>query len=324
MRKFLIALYPLLVLCILLKSTACTFISERRYCILSNSASTVSMVSGTDKNCLSCVLDNNELVLFDYSGQILTQKEFDSKISFMETHKRSILLLFENNTVELYFWNDNELEQVFSKEFSYNVKKTELLEWGADQDGAVILLENGELWRSVDYTRNQELILMEKNIKTAAYNGRGTYLLYIDENGKIKTWCDSSTFHLDLDISSDILEDIIELKVVRVDDEDGYIDFIGIGKQNSYYIKSAEGRLFVNQTPDISVIPLGVTKGMPTAFLYQKNGKIYYEGPSNMKRRDFGATNHYTINVPENTEVFPFVGGIIYYNDKNIDVLLVP
>ncbi len=300
------------------------FRSEKRYQLISDGNKNVSWVSATSKDCICVVLGDNELVIYTHKGEELMRKMFNKRITYIQTHKNCILLTYEDDSLDMYQWSEGSLDCVISRQFSTSIKNAELLDWGTNIDGVVILLASGDLYRSDSYEDVSKLVLVDHDVKTSAYYARGDYLLYITRDDELKTWCFYDSFHISLNADKAVLNDIQELQVALFNDNKQFICFKGIGERGEYYFERVEDNLTVIDEADISVELLGTTRGFEAAYLYQKDDTIYYQGPSGRKNHDYAYSNPYRIKIDENFSLMPICGGIIYYNDNEVNVLIVP
>lgn len=323
-KKFPTVLCLLCLMCFLLSLSACLFHSEKRYQLISDGNKNVSWVSGTSKDCICVVFGDDELVIYTYKGEELLRKRFDKRITYIQTHQDNILLTYEDNSLEMYRWLDGSFDRMISQQFSDSIKKAELLDWGTDLDGVVVLLTSGDLYRSDSYENVTNLVLVDHDVKTSAYYARGDYLLYITQKNELKTWCFYETFHICLNADKSVLNDIQDLQVALFNDNKQFICFKGIGARGEHYFVRVEDNLTVLDGANVSVKLLGTTRGYEAAYVYQKDEKIYYQGPSGRKNHDYTYSNPYRIKIDKQYSLMPINGGVVYYNENEVNVLIVP
>lgn len=324
-KKYRIILCLSCLIFILLSISACAFRSEKRYQLVLDEKKKVSWVCGTSLECICVVFGDNELVIYTYKGEELLRKRFDKRITYIQTHLNCILLTYEDDSMEMYQWSGESLDCVISQQFSASIKKAELLDWGTKLDGVVVLLDNGDLYRSDSYETVGEIVLVDHRVKTATYYALGDYLLYITMNDEIKTWCFSETFHINISVSKTVLHDVKELQVTNFILNKEYIEFIGIGNEKKYYFASNLDNLYICEINDESIKHIGITVGgLPTAIIYQKDGDILYQGPSGRKHQSYRYSNPYKIKVESGYSLMPINGGVVYYNENEVNVLIVP
>lgn len=319
MRKSRKVLGALLMLCTLLNCTGCVYL-RAKYNVFSDKEHTITQVSSTDRDYIGIVLDEEELVVCDYKGHELSRKHFEKIVSNVDIYYNKVLMQFEDNSIELYTLEECNLILEVEKSFSSTVTKTELVEWwGANTVGMVVLLKNGELYSSKDYTSPKDLDLISDHVKTVA--ARGENFVYITDNGEVIHYRYGSPYGLEPEIDSEIARDIEELKVATLNGEYGYL---GLGKTGVYYLSGLPLRS--NTDKDISSIDSESVLASHSSYysvLYQDNSKWFYEG----YRRDYESTvghNDRRRLWPKDGEsMLPIPGGVIFYTDHNVRIQLI-
>ena len=134
MKKFQIFLGALLMLCTLLNCTGCVYL-RAKYNVFSDKEHTITQVSSTERDLIGIVLDTEELVLCNYKGQELCRKQFDKNITNLDIYSKSILLQFDDDTIELYYLENHNMVLKTQRSFSAEIKVSEIVRQKQDYLG---------------------------------------------------------------------------------------------------------------------------------------------------------------------------------------------
>ena len=320
MRKCRTILGTLLLLSILLSSSGCFF--RAKYNVFSDREHTITQVSSTNRDYIGIVLDDEELVVCDYKGRELSRKHFDKTVANVDILFNKVLMQFEDDSIELYYLENDDMILELEKLFSSVIVKAELIEqWEANSVSMVVLLENGELYSSKDYNSPEDLDLISDQVKTAVT--RGENFVYITEDGEVVHYRYGSPYSPAPEIDPEIARDIDELKLATFN---GDYSYLGIGKNQVYYLSGIPLRLDTNT--DISYIdPEFVIAGhsFDYSVLYQDrdNGKWYFEGMKRDYESDVDHEQRRVIKPKDDEAMLPIPGGVIFYTDHNVRIQLI-
>lgn len=321
MRKYLTILCLSCFLCILLSSSGCFFIrGTERYTVFSDPDRNVSLVGGTESVSLGIVIDDKEFLVFDKGGNERFRKIFQKRIIQLDMLYYLSLLVFEDGSIEIYSCDDKQNELISEYSFETGIVKAELMR----KSSAIVLLDNGELWKSAgdDYS---EFNLIESGVVDCSYSISSGTILCINEGGDLK--CSSNRYKLSPELQS--LSGVKEIKdAYYYSDPDKKIRYMAICESESYFISvdSDADKVYLSDvTPVLDPETLDVSKTISEGVSYRENGKYYYEGPSKNERDYYGGRykNRFQLSVPEGYSIHTILGGVIFYNDHEVKVLLI-
>ncbi len=319
MRKSRKVLGALLMLCTLLNCTGCVYL-RAKYNVFSDKEHTITQVSSTDRDYIGIVLDEEELVVCDYKGHELSRKRFEKTVTSIDTFFNKVLVQFDDDSIELYYLDNSDLILKLGKSFSSAIAKAELIEqWEASAVSMVVLLENGELYSSKDYTSPEDLDLISEHVKTVVT--RGENFFFITEDGEVVHYRYGSPYEPAPEIEPEIASGIKELKIASFNGKEG---FLGIGNNQFWYLRGIPLRL--DTDADISYIdPEFVIAGHSYYYsvLYLDNGKWYYEGIARDYESSIRHENRRRIRPSEGESMLPIPGGVIFYTDHDVRIQLI-
>ena len=319
MKKFRIFLGALLMLCTLLNCTGCVYL-RAKYNVFSDKEHTITQVSSTERDLIGIVLDTEELVLCNYKGQELCRKQFDKNITNLDIYSKSILLQFDDDTIELYYLENHNMVLKTQRSFSAEIKVSEIVRQKQDYLGHVVLLENGELYYFSGQSSSDKCIPIEEHAKTAVC--LDDFFVYITEFGEVSMIWQGLPYNYEPDIDLGIACDIKELKLARFDGREG---FLGIGTDQIYYL-SGIAPLMVDTRTDLSNIDFNSVcsgKALKGSVIYQEKGKWYYEGIRRDYESEIFHKDRRIIKPKDGESMLPIQGGVIYYTDHNVRIQLI-
>ena len=318
MRKCRTILGTLLLLSILLSSSGCFF--RAKYNVFSDKEHTITHVSSSNRDYIGIVLDSEELVICDYKGNELCRKQFEKSITNLDVFSESVLLRFSDDSIEMYRLENNDIELNAQREFSSPIKMSEIVRRTQEHDGYVVLLENGDLFLFKDQSNPDESTPIEKHVKTAAC--LDDYFVYITDDGKVELIWQGSPVDFETEIDLEIACDIKELKLADLDGKEG---FLGIGKNQIYYL-SGIAPLTLDTKTDISNIdPDSVLSGkaLENSVIYLEDGNWYYEGIMRDYESQLFRKDRRRIKPKDDEAMLPIPGGVIFYTDHNVRIQLI-
>ena len=303
-------------LCILLNITGC--VSRVKYTVFEDDDHCITAVAGTKRDQIGVILDDVILVICDYKGEELCRKTFDKKIQRVEVYEGSVLLQFGGNTIEAYSIRDNVFEKTVSHSFSMEIRKAELFDWIDERQGVLVLLSNGELWRSKSSDDVDSFVLIDEQVKTEVF--LADCLTYLKEDGTFKRWMLGTYYSMSPNIDLEICLDIKDIQVARFD---GMHTVLGIGEKQSYLINII-GNMSLEKMIDNSDIGLIYSKKcIYEATLYAEDGEWFYEGVASDYDTLRIGNKRARIEVNPDDSVFVVVGGVIIYNDHEARIQLI-
>ncbi|MCR5059267.1 MAG: hypothetical protein K6A81_11710 [Clostridiales bacterium] len=325
MRKYQTILCISYITCVLLSLSGCSMLKKSKtYMVYSDSNRNVSFVEGSYHARMGIVLDEREFFECDYEGNELVRMVFDTDIVSLDMLYHYSLLGFEDNHVEKYYVTEKEciLETEYS--FQSSIKKTELTntQSGSSEYGVAVLLENGEFWVS---DKNGDIVLIEQNVKDFDYSISSDVILYAKDSGEL--CCVSSRYTLDAEVMSLTNVSTIE-SAFFLSLRDENIRFRLMKENESLFIEvdKEHNRLSLcDLQPDIKPDMIFASKTIPEAVIYEADGFFYYEGPSYNQRHSYGDKyrGRVKLSIPEGYNIHTIMGGVIFYNDHEVKVLLI-
>ncbi|MCR5059266.1 MAG: hypothetical protein K6A81_11705 [Clostridiales bacterium] len=329
MRKYLTILCLSSILCILLNVSGCRILmGKTKYTVYSDANKKVSFVGGTDKSFIGIVLDKRELLLYDYRGSFLDRMSYKTDIVSMDVMDDCVLLAFEDNSLEAFRITEKGNDPLSSFKFNYPIKTARFTDdEHTESPTSTVLLNNGDLWNN-EKTDLFHYFQVDKDVVSFAYDMYGDLILYNTKKGDLR-YLSFGERDYNLDDSIIKLNGIIEVKEASIDSyNEADIRFL---------ITTKEGDCFVQISSDYStfslceknpknVIILGVSNSVPKGMLYSQDGKKYYEGPSYNDRHYYGSSSreNYIVSIPDGYNIHVIQGGIVYYNDHEVKVKLIP
>ena len=318
MKKFRIVLGVLLILVMLLNLSGC--FARTRYNVFSEKEHTITQVSCTKRDYIGIVLDNEELVVCDYKGNELSRKRFEKHITNVDIYCDRVLMQFEDNSIELYYLENNNMMLKLERSFTSAISKSKLIAWGSEIPASmVVFLENGELYASKDPDSPEVIDVISDNVKTVETCGEN--IVYITEDGEVVHYRYGRPYGLQPEIDSEIARGIEELKIASFNGKDG---FLGVGKNQTSYIRGIPLR--IDDDADIAEInPETVIAGHFSycSVLYQDDGKWYYEGTTRDYRSSIRHDERRRIRPANGESMLPIPGGVIFYTDHNVRIQLI-
>lgn len=313
----------LLLLCILLNATG--YVAGRylrtRYTVFSDESRTITHVSSAIRDYIGIVLESKEVVICDYKGHELCRKSFEKRIVNLDVFVTTVLLQFEDNSIEVYHLEDQGLDLKMREQFSSPIKKAEISGmWIKDTPILVVLLENGDLYSSKDLLLPEKIVKIDEYVKTEACLVES--IVYITNGGEVKKFLAGSQYLPAPEIERDIALDIHELKVARLRGELGYL---GIGSNQTYYLSEvAPVRLNTRmELSNIEIDSIMSGRAVYSSVIYKENEKWYYEGARRSYRGGYDHDSRIRIRVEEGESVLPIPGGVIFYTDHEVRVRLI-
>lgn len=276
------------------------------------------MVGGTMRDQIGIVLDNRELVICSYKGKELCRKSFDKEIRYMDIYAEQALLLFEDDTVEMYSLENEAFDLVFTQAFDSPVKKIDVFDWLLNKNkGAFVLLENGELWRTESENSLGRLSLMDKGVQAETYMEH--CLIYITIEGEIKEWS-SGYRSVKTETDPDLLKDIYDIEFIFLD----YAEILLVyGQEQNYFLNILKQYSIKESVEQTEIGPIYSTKSMYRSTVYKENGLWYYEGIAKDYTHPIHHEDRKTIKVDSNESVWVVAGGVLIYDDHEVRIQLI-
>jgi len=317
MKRYQRFLLIFLLVCILANCTGC--FSRNNYTVFSDKNHRITMVGGTMRDQIGIVLDNRELVICSYKGKELCRKSFDKEIRYMDIYAEQALLLFEDDTVEMYSVENEAFDMVLAHSFDSSVKKIDVFDWLINKNkGAFVLLENGELWRTESENSLGTLVLMDKGVQAEAYIEH--QLTYITVEGEIRGWCGGAYFEADNLIPTSTLKDIYDLRVAT---SDGAELLFGYGREHSYFIDILGDYSLKKTIENSEIEPIYSSKSMYYSTVYRENGQWYFEGTAKDYTHPVFRKDRKSIKVASGESVWVVAGGVLIYDDHEVRIQLI-
>lgn len=328
MKKYLAALGLSCFLIILINASGCRFFaSTKEYTLFSDSDHTVSSVSGSGESLIGIVIDNRELLLCDYSGSELNRMKYETDIVSFDVMDDCVVLAFEDNSLEAFRITEMGVNSFSSYKFDFPIKNAEFTDHEHSENPiCTVLLTSGDLWRNEE-TDLSQYYQVDKDVVSFAYDTYSDLILYNTQIGELRYL---SFWEHDYSIDEDItaLDGIIEVKEACIDSyNEADIRFLVTTKEGDCFVQisSDYSSFFLYEKNPKNVNIVGVSKSIPKGMVYSANGKLYYEGPSYDDRNYYGGrySDHINIHVPKGYDIHVIQGGIVYYNDHEVKILLI-
>ena len=328
MRKYLTVLGLSCVLIILINASGCRFFASTKKCTLfSDSDHTVSAVSGSGESSIGIVIDNREFLLCDYTGSELNRMRYETDIVSLDVIDDCVLLAFEDNILEAFQITETGTDSFSSYKFDYPIKHAEFTDHEhSEKPICTVLLSNGDLWRNEE-TNLSHYYQVDNDVISFAYDTYSDLILYNTQIGELRYL---SFWEHDYSIDEDIicLNDIIEVKEASIDSyNEADIRFLVTTKDGDYFVQISSDystfSLYDKNPKNVNI--LGVSKSIPKGMVYSADGKLYYEGPSYNDRNYYGVrySDHINIHIPKGYDIHVIQGGVVYYNDHEVKLLLI-
>ena len=314
------------ILCILLSFTGCSlFQRTKRYTIASNSDKSVSYVSGSNPYYLGIVFDNREFLLCDYEGTELGRLTFESEIVAMDVMNDSILLGFGDNHVEEFRIAGSDVDLLCKYSFDCPIETAAFTDREYSPTPEItVLLANGELWKN-DSNDLSEFSLIDENVASFAYDMYTNSIVYNTTLGELRCFS-INDYMLTKDLSC--LQDVILVENACL--------YLKRDLHIRFLVKTGTRSLYIQEDMDKKVFSLcdvdyedytmiDTSNSTDYAILYSREGKTYYEGSSYNERHTYGVSgrNPLRISIPEGYKIHTIMGGVIFYNDHEVKVLLI-
>lgn len=321
MKRFQTVLCLLCLVCILLNISGCKSATSK-HTAFSDPNSTVSFVVGLSKSTIGIVLNETEFLLSDSNGTVLCRKRFESRILKLDMRNKFCLFAFEDKHIELYMFENDEFTSVCNHSFDSDITKIELAKGGTDanDDVIVVLLSNGNLWRSESKSKKNNFVLMSDHVKTVVYEEFWRSIIYLAEDGELKGWSfDLSQFTSD--IENEVLCEVTDL-------QNSYFDstpcILAKSEDYCYYIGLDDNMKLsmIDKVPTDENTLIYVADTVPNSVIYYENGKYYYEGVSQSEQKEYRKHGKYgdrvLIDIPSGYSICAIKGGVVYYNDNEV------
>ena len=321
-KRLLTALLSLLFF--LVNLSGCSLVVKTQYELLSDQNRCVTMVSASRRYLIGIVLDEKNLLLSDYTGKTIAERAFDQRIISMDVHGHEILLGFEDNHIEVYQESDGQLEAIYSQEFEDAIVKCELPPQHDDSYHSVILLANGMLFDC--FLDNAGLMcgLINKDVVSFSCEESSCMILYLTADQKIICWAT----HVGCTSSGICEEDLGNIESVETYHLDGRPCFLARGTNTNYLIDydAKDDKIVLMDTiAEESIVDYSIAKVVPESVVYREQNSVYYEGPSYNQRRYYGEgyDKRRSLNISDDYQLMAILGGVIYYNDHEVNVYLI-
>ena len=326
MKRFQTVLYLLCLVCILLNISGCLGATSK-HIVFADQNRTVSLVAGLSKSEIGIVLNEREFLLCESNGEVLCQKNFESRILSLDMRGRFCLFAFDDKHIELYLYTDGELTNVCDHSFDSDITKIELAEGGsgADDDIVIVLLRNGDLWRSKSGIEKDIFVLMSDHVKTAVYEDFWRSVIYIKDDGNINAWSINKE-SIPSEIENEVLLNVTEL-------ENSYYDsmpcVLARDDKYCYYIRIGDdlNLSMIDQVLANEITPVYAADTIPNSVLTFENGRYYYEGVSQSERKEYRRHGKHgervLVDIPHGYSICTIKGGVVCYNDHEVWVVLV-
>ncbi|MCR5059265.1 MAG: hypothetical protein K6A81_11700 [Clostridiales bacterium] len=329
MKKYITGICLTCIFCILLNIAGCRILKGKtEYTIFSDQNREVSFVGGTDKSLIGIVLDKRELILYDDAGKEKWKEVYEQDIQSFDVLYDCVLLTFVDNHIEEFRLKNEKKEMLSTYMFSHQIDHAEFTDReDTERPVCTVLLTDGEMFVNSSDDLSSFLPIGE-GIVSFSYDIYSNLLLYCTEKGNI-SYLSFYGYDYSFDESLAKLDDILGIEEASLDsynEED--IRFLVTSRGGDHFVGICidSRELFLCELVPGEIRMLDVSKSTPKGMLYSKNGKIYYEGPSYNERTYYGVKyrEHYLVSIPDGHNSHVIQGGVVYYNDHEVKVKLIP
>lgn len=317
------------IFCILLNISGCRILmGKTNHTVFSDNNREVSFIGGTDKSLIGIVLDKRELLLYSYDGTEKWREFYDQDVQEMDILHDCVLLVFADNHIEEFQLVEGKKEALGMHTFAHPIENAEFTSREYSKKPlTTVLLTNGELY--INSSDDLSLFsLLDENVSSFAYDVYSDVMLYSSSNGKLICYSyGGHNYQLDENLQ----------KLQNVEEVERASSFANCDGDILFFVRWDSGSAYVLKFPDTKVFSLsktdpyetkvvGVSKSVSKGMLYERNGKLYYEGPSHNDRHYYGSSSreNYIVSIPDGYNIHVIQGGIVYYNDHEVKVKLIP
>ncbi len=301
---------------------------KTKYTVFSDANKKVSLVGGTDKSFIGIVLDKRELLLYGDDGKEKWNEVYEQDIQAMDILYDGVLLAFADNHIEEFRLKDGKKEMLGTYIFSYPIDKAEFTDREISPNPlTTVLLTNGEMFVNSSNDLSSFSAVGE-GINSFAYDTYNNLLLYSTKNGNmnyLSFYGDDFSFDDSL-AKLDGIHQVVEASLDSYNEED--IIFLVTSKDGDHFVKKGidSNELSLCELNPSEIQMLDVSKSIPKGMLYSKEGRKYYEGPSYNDRHYYGVNcrENYPLSIPDGYSIHVIHGGVVYYNDHEVKVKLIP
>ncbi len=317
------------ILCILLNVSGCRILmGKTKYTVYSDANKKVSFVGGTDKSLIGIVLDKRELILYDDAGKEKWKEVYEQDIQSFDVLYDCVLLTFVDNHIEEFRLKNEKKEMLSTYMFSHQIDHAEFTDReDTERPVCTVLLTDGEMFVNSSDDLSSFLPIGE-GIVSFSYDIYSNLLLYCTEKGNI-SYLSFYGYDYSFDESLAKLDDILGIEEASLDsynEED--IRFLVTSRGGDHFVGICidSRELFLCELVPGEIRMLDVSKSIPKGMLYSKAGKKYYEGPSYNDRHYYGVSyrENYPVSIPDGYSIHVIQGGVVYYNDHEVKVKLIP
>lgn len=316
------------IFCILLNASGCNlFTNKNQISVFSDSNREVSFVGGTNESSIGIVLDKREFLLCDCKGSESGRIRFEQDIEILDILGDCILLAFSDNHIEEFRFVDGNKELLGSCRFDQSIVNAEFTarEY-SESPMATVLLSSGELLKNEEEALSS-FSLVDEGVTSFAYDIYSDVMLYTGSKGILHCFSFGG-YDYRLDDNLQNLQNAYDVKSAAPHSKYSQdIRFSIHGDFGSAYVKEDLDTLVFSICDDNTdeTTLIGVSKSVGKGIVYQRDGNMYYEGSSINRKKVYGegVGDPLRISIPNGYTIHPIQGGVVYYNDHEVKVLLI-